>query len=274
MNSSTIHLRHSTPAATVKIAGYELRDVLRSRWIIAYALFFFALTEVLLRFGGGSTHAMVSLVNVVLLVVPLVGIVFGTMYIYAARDFIEMLLSQPVNRKQLYVGLYSGLALPLCGAFAAGVLVPFLLHGADTSQVAPLASLLGGGVLLTLVFVGFAFPIAIRNDERVRGLAFALGTWLLLCLVYDGLVLFVVQVAADYPLELPVLIMTAANPVDLTRVFLLMQFDIAALMGYTGAVFEKTFGSFVGAFTSVSILLMWVAAPFVSGLRRFARKDF
>ena len=51
---------------------------------------------------------------------------------------------------------------------------------------------------------------------------------------------------SDYPLELPLLGLTLLNPVDLGRVLLLLQFDNAALLGYTGAVFERFFGSALG----------------------------
>lgn len=258
---------------TLKLAKYELRDVLRSRWIAFYGLFFLGLTEALLRFGGG-THALISLINVVLLVVPLVAVVFGTMYLYSARDFIELLLSQPVHRRQLYVGLYVGLAAPLTAAFLAGTALPFLLRGPSVADMGALVSLLAAGAFLTLIFVGFAFPICIRNDERVRGLGLALAMWLGMSVVYDGLVLFVLQAAADYPLEGAALAMTMLNPVDLARTLLLLQFDVAALMGYTGAVFERFLGSGLGSMTAAGVLMMWTAVPFVLGMLRFGKKDF
>lgn len=264
----------SSSKVTSKLAAYELRDVVKSRWILVYGLFFFAVAESLLWFGGSVQTALVSLLNVLLLVVPLVGIVFGTMYLYSARDFIELLLSQPVNRRQLYAGLYAGLALPLSGAFVVGTGLPFLLHAGAGVDVAALGTMLFSGVALTLVFVGFAFPIAIMNDERVRGLGFALGLWLLTCLVYDGLVLIVIQLGADYPLEVPAIVLMLLNPVDLARTLLLLQFDVAALMGYTGAVFERFFGSVLGLGLSVGALALWVVMPFMLGLRRFAGKDF
>ena len=74
---------------TLKIFRYELRDVLRSRSLLAYALFFLLVTEALVRFGGGARAAL-SLMNVVLLLIPLVSIVFGTMYLYASREFVEL----------------------------------------------------------------------------------------------------------------------------------------------------------------------------------------
>ena len=88
---------------TAKIIRYELRDVLRSRSLIAYALFFLLVMEALLRFGDGA-KAAVSLMNIVLLLIPLVSVVFGTMYLYGAREFTELLLAQPVHRAQLFAG--------------------------------------------------------------------------------------------------------------------------------------------------------------------------
>lgn len=268
-------MRTARPSnVTAKLAKYELRDVFRSRWLIVYALFFAVLAEGLLRFGGGTAQALVGLTNVVLLLVPLVGIVFGTMYLYSARDYIELLLSQPVSRSQLFGGLYAGLVLPLAGSFAAGVSLPFLMRGFAAADAGAFVAVLAAGTFLTLVFVGLAFPIAVRNDERVRGLAIALGAWLGLAVMYDAAVLLVLQVAAEYPLEIPALVMTVLNPVDLARTLLLLQFDVAALMGYTGAVFEKFFGGSFGTFVAAGALVLWSILPYVVGRNLFMRKDF
>ena len=261
--------------STAMVVRYELRNVARSRWLLAYTLFFLVATEALLRFGGGGSKALLSLMNVVLLLVPLVGTVFGTMYLYDAREFTELLLAQPVRRDQLYVGLYLGLALPLSGGFVAGIAAPFLVHGVDDpGQWRLLATLALTGVALTCVFVALAFVIAIRSEDRVKGLGAAVGVWLLFSLLYDGLVLLAVLLLGDYPLERPLLGLMLANPVDLARVLLLLQFDVSALMGYTGAVFEKFFGGGGGIAVAATALAAWVAAPVILGVRAFRKRDF
>ena len=115
-------------SATVKIAAFEVRDVLRSRWLIGYALFFLVVTDVLLRFGTGE-KALLSLVNVVLFVTPLVTLVFATVYQYNSREFIELLLAQPVKRRQLFGGLFLGVALPLSVVFIVSVGIPMVVRG-------------------------------------------------------------------------------------------------------------------------------------------------
>ncbi|HEX7941328.1 MAG TPA: ABC transporter permease subunit [Gemmatimonadaceae bacterium] len=262
-------------STTAKVVGFELRDVIRSRWVIAYALFFLIVTDALLRFGGGGTKALLSLMNVVLFIIPLVNLVFGTMYLYDAREFIELLLAQPVRRRQLFAGLYLGLALPLSLGFLVGIGAPFAVHGLDDpSQWGTLAALALCGVLLTAIFIAIAFLIAVRLEDKVKGLGAAIALWLVFAVLYDGIVLLAVTIFADYPLERPMVALMMANPVDLARVLLLMRFDVSALMGYTGAVFEKLFGTASGAALALGVLAAWCAVPLAVGGRWFQRKDF
>ena len=258
---------------TAKIIRYELRDVLRSRALIAYALFFLAITETLLRFGAGPRAAL-SLMNVVLLLIPLVSIVFGTMYLYHAREFTELLLAQPVRRRQLFVGQFLGLAIPLSTAFLVGLGTPYAFHAVDAGELATLMVVATCGVALTFIFAAFAALIAARIDDRVKGIGAAIGLWLGLTVQYDGLVMIGLTVFADYPLERPALAAMLANPIDLARLLILLRLDVSALMGYTGAVFERFFGSAGGALLASLALVMWTGVPLLLGARRFQRKDF
>jgi Cu-processing system permease protein len=258
-----------------KILKFQLRDLVRSRWLLGYTILLLALTEALLRFGGGGPRAVISLLNLVLILVPLVSIVFGTMYLYAAREFIELLLAQPVGRRVLFAGLYAGLALPLAGGFLLGVGLPFLWTGSGGgSGSGAVGLLLGSGILLTLVFTALAFLVSVMVVDRARGLGAAIVLWLAVTVLYDAILVLVATSMADYPLELPLLGLTLLNPVDLGRVLLLLRLDTAALMGYTGAVFERVFGSALGTGVTIGALAVWVAAPLLLGLRRFVARDF
>lgn len=256
-----------------KVLRYGACNLLRSWWVPGYAAVFLLLTEAILRFGGAGPRAVASLLNVVLIVIPLVSAVMGTLFLSGSREFILLLLAQPVGRRSLFAGLYLGVALPLAGAFLLGVGLPVLLRGGAALGVAGLA-LAVTGVLLTFVFTALAFFAAARSEDRARALGTALLGWFAATVLYDGLVLFVVAAFSDYPLETPMLVLTLLNPVDLARVLLLLTFDVAALMGYTGAVFERFFGSGLGVLTALGALLGWTALPFVAGLRGFSRKDF
>ena len=260
---------------TVRVLKYELHNVVRSRAVLVYTLFLFLLTDVLFRFGGEGARVVLSLLNVVLLFVPLVSVVFGTMYVYSAREFTELLLAQPVGRRSLFAGLYLGLALPLAGAFLLGVGLPFAIHAkAEAALWGPLGMLFAGGLLLTFVFTAVAMLLAILFDDRAKGLGGAILIWLGCAVLYDGVILLLITMFRDYPLERPVLALTLLNPIDLGRVLLLLQFDTAALMGYTGAVFEKFFGTSLGRVTVLLALAVQATVPLLLASRVFRRKDF
>ena len=251
-----------------------LRDLSRNRWIAAYAAGFFVIGEGLFWFGGTGPQVILSLLNVVLLVVPLVSLVFGVIHVYASREFIELLLAQPVPRRQLFAGLCLGLALPLAGAFVLGAGIPFLLNVRAGASAAAVAALLVAGVGLSFTFAAVAMWIALRYDDRLKGVGAALSVWLLSTVVYDGIVMGAAAAFGDWPLEKPLLGLMLANPVDVARVLVLTRLDVSALMGYTGALFEQTFGTLLGTAVAVIALVAWCAGPLALAERRFRLRDF
>ena len=251
-----------------------LRDLSRNRWIVAYTLCFLGIAEGLFWFGGTGPQVLLSLLNLVLLVVPLVALVFGTIHVYASREFVELLLAQPVPRRELFAGLYLGLALPLAAAFVVGAGVPFAVHAREGASAAGVLVLLVAGVGLSLAFAAIATWIALRTDDRLKGVGLALGVWLAATVAYDGLVLGAAAAFGNYPLERPLLGLMLANPVDVARVLVLTQLDVSALMGYTGALFERTFGTRLGTGIAAATLLAWVAVPLGLAARRFRLRDF
>jgi len=70
------------------------------------------------------------------------------------------------------------------------------------------------------------------------------------------------------------ILLSIINPIDLGRILFLIKFNIAALMGYTGAVFQQFFGSSVGIIISVVFMLLWILIPLSLSTRLFKRKDF
>jgi Cu-processing system permease protein len=259
----------------LKIVKYELHDVIRSKWLILYSLFFLFVTDGLFRFGGDSSSVIVSLMNVVLFIIPLVSIIFGTLHVYNSREFTELLLSQPIDRRSLYGGLYIGLVMPLSVGFVLGVSIPFFIHGFRTEAHIPIfITLLGSGIFLTCIFTAIAFLLSMLTEEKVRGFGAAIVLWLFFAIVYDGALLFITYTFDDYPLEKLIIILTTLNSIDLARVLMMLQLDVAALMGYTGATFQNFFGSKTGIAVSSVLLVAWITVPFALGLRRFVRKDF
>ncbi len=68
--------------------------------------------------------------------------------------------------------------------------------------------------------------------------------------------------------------MTMFNPIDLSRVLIMLKLDISALMGYTGAVFNKFLGTGLGMTVAFGSLVIWIILPVFIFIRRAGRKDF
>lgn len=258
-----------------KIFRYELRNMLRSKWLIGIAAMLFAVTEALFRFGGDPAKTIASVMNVVLVVVPLLSVVLGTIYFYNSREFNELLLAQPVNRTSIYLGKLAGFAASLCLAYAVGIGLPFLIHSFGLRAYAgKIATLLLVGCCFIVIFAALAFYAATRFEDRIKGLGATLVAWFVLTVMWDGVILLFVHALREYPYEPGLLALVLLNPIDLGRILILMQLDISALMGYTGAVFRNALGAEQGVLLAAVAMAVYCAVPVGLGLRRFRAKDF
>jgi Cu-processing system permease protein len=253
----------------LKLSRYVLYDILKNRIIIAYALFLFIVSLSMLQMEENSSKAMLSLLNIVLIVLPLVSLVFTTIHYYNSREFIELMLSQPLSRTRILLSEFAGVAISLLSAFFTGVGIPVLLFAANDTGFA----LLFTGGALTLVFTSVAFFASVVARDKAKGIGFSLLLWFYFALIYDGLVLLVLFTFSDYPLEKLTLVLSALNPIDLGRIFIMLKMDISALMGYTGALYKDFFGSATGILFTTGIMLLWVVLPLWLAVRRFNRKD-
>ncbi len=258
----------------IKIIRFEFNNAIRSKWVIIFSAFFFLTTFLLLNFDPDSGKALLSLMNIVLIIIPLVSLIFGTMYIYNSRDYIEMVLCQPIDRKSLFVGLYLGNSVPLAFGFLLGTILGFALNGFPGTALLNFILLLLIGTTLTFIFTSISFLIGIKFADKSRGLGFAILIWLLLSVVYDGFILFVVYFFREYPIENLILAINLFNPIDLGRIVFMLEFNISALMGYTGALFNKFFGSSLGLLVSFIMMVFWFIVPVLLSLKAFIKKDF
>ena len=261
-------------SSLAKIIKYSFYDTLRSWWALLYGLFFLVITATLLYFSGDFNKAIVSLLNIVLLLVPLISTVFGTMYSYNSREFTELLLAQPLKRNHIFLGQYLGLTLTLVLSLGVGLGGAFLLFAGNISESINLWMLILCGSMLTAIFTGLAFLISILFEDRIKGFGIAILVWLLAAVIYDGLFLAFLVVFNDYPLEKATIGLTLFNPIDLSRIMILLRLETAALLGYTGAVFNKFFGTFQGTLFSFLALLLWILIPLLLFLRKVQHKDF
>jgi Cu-processing system permease protein len=130
------------------------------------------------------------------------------------------------------------------------------------------------GVFLTFIFSAFAFLIAMNNENRLKGFGISILFWLIMAFVYDGIFLISLIVFQEYPVEKFAIFLSTLNPVDLSRILIMLKLDLSALMGYTGALFQKFFGTSLGIIISYSALLIWSVIPVLLILNISKNKDF
>jgi Cu-processing system permease protein len=130
------------------------------------------------------------------------------------------------------------------------------------------------GSFLNFIFVALSYNIALSTENKIKGFGYAILMWLFLAVIYDGVFLISLVMFDEYPLDKFSLIATMFNPIDLSRILILLKLDISALLGYTGAVFRKFFGTSLGMVLSMSILILWVIIPVARINLKLKNKDF
>jgi Cu-processing system permease protein len=252
-----------------KVIKYVMVDILRSRIILAYTIFLLALSLSIFNLEDNPSKGLLSMLNIILLIVPLVSLIFSTIYMYNAAEFIELLVSQPIKRRIIIISLYVGLCLSLLLAFIIGAGLPLLLLNGTPTALMMVAS----AFALTAIFSALAVLGSVITRDKAKGIGIAIMLWLYFTLLYDGILLLAMFQLSDYPLEKPMILLCSLNPVDLARILVLLKMDISALMGYTGAVFNQFFGTGAGILYGSSIMLLWLFIPLAIAVKKFKTKD-
>ena len=267
------------------VAREEYRRALESRWLFGFAallaalivgLSFFALAQSREVGFQGFARVTLSLMNLVLFVVPLVGLMLGVTSIVTTGGTLPLLLAQPVSRSEVFFGKYIGLTLALTVAQAVG----FGAGGAVIAMQAGVDQLRGFMVLTALSFalgwltVAVSLFIGVLWPDKLKAVPAALGLWLLMVVAYDLAVLGATAMLQGVPLQSVLLPALILNPVDLTRVLTTLATGSGALFGPTSAVLVRFFGTTAGIIVGVVTLAIETAVPLVLGVWLFRRRDW
>ncbi|MCX8073206.1 MAG: ABC transporter permease [Candidatus Binatia bacterium] len=240
--------------------SYELRNLLRARWLYGYAGLFFGIASLTLSFSEGGDRALLALAHASILVIPLVSAVAAANSTYVRKPYDAFLLTQPVSRAVVFSAAVGALVITFAGSFfipGAAVVLPAGLPLVPTSRMLLASVALSTNCVLAGVLV------ATWIEERTRGLGVLLLAWLIAALVYDGALLYVIVAFEEYPIE-PLL--TAAvlfNPIDAVRLVLYQDLGLRFLLPVvlpSGAVWLS--------------LALWGVVLLGLGLRAFLKKDY
>lgn len=253
----------------LKIVKHVLLDILRGRVALAYAAFLAVASIGLFNLDADTGKSLASILSMVLMLVPLTSLIFATIHYYNSYEFIELLSTQPLRRGTILLGEYLGVSLALGLALLAGIGLPVAAYGGGLTG----GCILLAGLLLTFSFTAIAFLGAVCSRDKARGMGVAMLLWFFFALLFDGVLLLILFAFQEYPLEKTVIALVSLNPIDLARTFVMLQMDVSALMGMTGAVMQEFFGSGFGALYALVVLLLWVIAPLLAALSLFKRRD-
>jgi Cu-processing system permease protein len=268
-------------------ARQELRLAVRSRWTQTFAIVFAALALAVASSGyvlsGGSgfqdfARTAASLVQLVLLLVPLTSLVFGVMALTPELGEAELLYSQPVTRGTILAGQVLGLFLALVAAQAIGFGASGLLLFARTGQDG-LAGFLGvaaGSMVLTAVFLSVAAAIAVGDTSvrRARNLATALVVWFLAVVLFDVAALGVASLLPSGLASRVLMVAAIVNPVDAVRTGTLLAVEGTTAFGAASLAFLRFTGGVAGAASWLGAsLVAWMLAMAAAAGWRLVHAD-
>lgn len=254
------------------LARQELRITLRTRWVQIFALVFGVLTIAISYFGmvtsivvgfEGFTRTTASLLNLVLYLVPMLGLAAATSSFSGDKGAAEFLFSQPVSRTEVLLGkilgLFASLAIAIIFGFGVSGFVVAAQSGAE--GITRYLGFMALTLLLLLTFLCLGAFASIASESRTRALGIALAMWFAFVLFYDLVAMGLVCLLNPHMSRAFILLSLFGNPVDLARVAGLLILGGATIFGAAGSALVKTLGSTELAVAALSFAgLFWSAA--------------
>jgi Cu-processing system permease protein len=260
------------------IARKELRDNLRNRWFIIYTVAFAGLALALSALGqpggaqaAGYNRTAASLVNLVLLFVPLIGLTLGAANIAGDRETgaLAYLLAQPVTGAEVLIGKYLGMA----GALFAALSLGFGLAGAAMIGRGQAGSYLLTVILaclLGLAMLSLGFLVSVTARKTVTALGGSLGLWLLLVFAGD-LGVMGTAIVMQLPIS-TVFLVAAINPLQLFKFAAILSLQAnLEILGPAGMYATQQFGSALLPLLLAGLVL-WIVLPLAGALALFERQ--
>ena len=275
------------PTALWLCAQQELRQAVRSRWTQVFAVVFAALALAVAASGyilsGGRgvqdfARTSASLVQLVLLLVPLTALLLGVLALVPDRGAAELLFSQPVARRSILLGRLLGLfeALAAAQALGFGAAGGVIFARSGSEGLASFLLLVAGSLILTAIFLGVAALLAAGATQRSRArvLALALVVWFATVVLFDVVALGVASLLPSAAASRLLIVAVVANPADAVRTGALLATQGTTAFGAASlAFFRFTHGGLGAALLLSTSLLVWIVAPLALAVRRLGRAD-
>jgi Cu-processing system permease protein len=267
------------------MAQKEMRDALRNRWFLLYTVAFvglsLAFSSMALAGAGiagfaGFGRTAASLINLVLLIVPLMALTIGAQSLAGEqeRSTLTYLLAQPVTRLEVFLGKYLGLLLSLLASLALGFGIAGIvmaLNGAGAGSPLAYIRLVGQTFLLSLTMLSVGFLISALS--RRAGVAIGIGLFLWLTFVFLGdLGLMGTAIALKLPIE-QLFLLALANPLQVFKMASILDINATLdILGPAGIFATQEFGRRL-RYIFLGVMALWIVLPAALAYIRFASKS-
>lgn len=265
------------------LARKEMMDSRRNRWFLLYALIFAGLSLGLSWIGlsgiggygvSGFGRTTASLINLILLIVPLMGLTLGAMSLAGERERGSLLyiLSQPVSQLEVLTGKFMGLGIALFSALVIGFGLSGVLlavHG-GTTQAGNYLILIGLTLLLALASLSLGLLISSALRKASTAVGISLFVWLFLVFLGDlGLMGSALATRMDIT---QLFAISLINPLQVFKIGAVLAIrGNLEVFGPAGIYAVRTFGSNLIPLL-LAILLLWIFLSFGATYFLFKKK--
>jgi Cu-processing system permease protein len=261
----------------------ELYDARRNRWFILYAIAFTGLSLGLayMALSGAGNYGLAgfgrtsaSLINLVLLIVPLMGLTLGALSLAGEREkgTLMYLMAQPINQAELLLGKFIGLSLALIAALGLGFgLTAFVIAlNGGTAQINTYLILMGFATVLAVASLSLGFLISAAVQRASTAIGLALFLWLLLVFFGDlGLMGTALVLQLDVQQMFTVALI---NPLQLFKIAAISGIrNNLEVLGPAGVYAFRTYGSSLLPFL-LGLLMLWIIIPLLLANWLFKRR--
>ena len=269
------------------VAGKEIREGMRNRWVVAATLLLAALALTLAflgaapagRVGAGALEVVVvSLSSLSIFLLPLIALLISHDAIVGEmeRGTMLLLLSYPLSRWQVVLGKFLGHvailgAATLIGYGAAAVALAATGEAIGAESWRAYGAMIGSTVLLGAAFVALGTLVSAVVRARGTAAGIAVGLWLFSVLIWDMALLGLLVADQGQTIDAAVLdVLLLLNPADAYRLFNLAGLPNVGQLSGMGGIAG---GTGLTAPALLAALGIWVLLPLTAAVAIFARRE-
>lgn len=262
----------------------DVRESLRNRWLLIYAIAFAALAG-LVAWGGsqaagitgesGFGPVVAQFIALVMLFAPLMGLTLGAQSIVRDRErgILAYVLALPVSQAQYFMSKIVSLAISLGAAVLFGFAVVALTMGilGTSGGLSDFAVLLLLTWLLSLAMASVGMLVSVIARRAPAALGISVALWLAFT-IFGDMGLMATAMATRLGVG-PLLYATLLNPVEAFKIAAVAQLSGSLdALGPGGRLASDVMGTWILPVT-VAAIAAWPALAGITAWTAFRRQD-